>query len=34
MGTSKKKNKKTYKMRKTGDEESLRGIMKKYEKKF
>lgn len=23
MGTSKKKNKKTYKMRKTGDEESL-----------
>lgn len=28
MGTSKKKNKKTYKMRKTGDEESLR----RYEK--
>lgn len=24
MGTSKKKNKKTYKMRKTGDEEGLR----------
>lgn len=24
MGTSKKKSKKTYKMRKTGDEESLR----------
>lgn len=28
MGTSKKKNKKTYKMRKTGDEESLRDYEK------